>query len=80
MKSTLLVLMSSCLLADPMPVDLRMNALQNLKELELSLDMSSNVDAELLEKDLKKVESLAVQEGKQVIPSKCHQIFFLKEK
>lgn len=76
MKIALLILFtSSCLWADS-----ESRSLQNLKEMQISLDMSSDVDAELLVEDVKEVDNTPPQEKEVSFPAKCHQAFFLKEK
>ena len=60
-------------------IDPQALSLQNLKEMEISLNISSERDTELLKDEIKTIEKMAPQEEIQASPLKCHQVFFLKE-
>ena len=59
--------------------DLQSRSLENLKEVDVSLGMPSDVDVELWQEAEEVVDPDPIQEVKSASPSKCHQVFFLNE-
>ena len=81
MKVALFMLLTSqCVWADVSDMDPETRSLQNLKAIQMSLDIPSDICVESQKEDVKEEDNTPSQEESQISPVKCHQVFFLQEK